>query len=442
MSGVPLVAGAAASWSGWRTSGVALLCAVFGASLWVPAADAQQTPDLTAHQGYLNPAEEGGVDARFAWTRPGGLGENARVADIEYATWNLEHEDLPADVAYVPNGTGTPFDFTDDHGSGVIGVMVADNNGFGLTGIVPDAGLRVIPHYTNTLGYAGGIEQAIRTAIGVLDPGDVMLIEANIGGFSGQDAPVEWNASIYQAILDATAAGLIVVQTAGNGGKDLDASTPTFAGYGDSGSIIVGAGVPPGSSEGPARSALGFSNHGDRVDLQGWGRAVATLGGNGELYGGGSLPCHSPIAAQRANGSAPACQDNAYRAGFGGTSSAGPIVAGSAAALSSIAQEHGRLLKAAEVRDILVATGSSQAPGAGQTEITRHIGPLPDLEAAVGELFARYDSDGDGILDTDPPTAASDCKSNGWRNFNPTYSNQGACVRSVRAGPHRPDGTQ
>ena len=43
-------------------------------------------------QRYLELAP-GGVDARFAWTIPGGKGNGVNMIDIEGA-WNFSHEDL------------------------------------------------------------------------------------------------------------------------------------------------------------------------------------------------------------------------------------------------------------------------------------------------------------------------------------------------------------
>src|SRR5438105_8542703 len=47
---------------------------------------------LETFQGYLDAAPLG-LDARYAWTLPGGRGENVRICDIEYS-WNLTHNDL------------------------------------------------------------------------------------------------------------------------------------------------------------------------------------------------------------------------------------------------------------------------------------------------------------------------------------------------------------
>ncbi|WP_420453476.1 S8 family serine peptidase [Ilumatobacter sp.] len=347
-------------------------------------ADAAVSEDLTPSQGYLDPAVSGGIDARFAWTQPGGRGENVTIVDIEYATWNVDHDDLP-DVEIVSHEPGgTPFDFSDDHGTQVLGVMGAVEDGRGMTGIVPAAEFAVIAHLTSNVGYLDGIEAAIRRAVEVLEPGDVILVEANFGGGpAGEDTPVEWDEAIGRAIDAATDSGIVVVQTAGNGSTALDLLPDPFASYGDNGSIVVGAGHPPGSDE-PARTALPDSNHGERVDLQGWGRGVATVGGRGDLAGLGSTPCNSPIPASRRRPSSAVCARDTYTALFGGTSSAAPMVAGAAASLSSIAQADGNVLCPEEIREILVDTGTAP-PGAG-----RSIGPQPDLRGAIVEYRSRY----------------------------------------------------
>ena len=50
------------------------------------------TPDFTSRQAYLDPAPTG-IDARYAWTIPGGSGGGVRVIDCEWA-WSFTHEDL------------------------------------------------------------------------------------------------------------------------------------------------------------------------------------------------------------------------------------------------------------------------------------------------------------------------------------------------------------
>src|SRR5207253_1895259 len=126
--------------------------------------------------------------------------------------------------------------------------------------------------------------------------GDILLLEIHRAGpgasGSGQDGyiAVEWWPDDLAAIRYAVARGILVVEAAGNGARDLDASiynTPA-AGFPSSwrnpfnpanpssGAILVGAGAPPpgthGHNHGPDRSRLDFSNYGRRLDTQGWGR--------------------------------------------------------------------------------------------------------------------------------------------------------------------------
>jgi hypothetical protein len=172
---------------------------------------------------------------------------------------------------------------------------------------------------------------------------------------------VEWDLAYWTAIVSATADGIIVVEAAGNGMQDLDDSglygSPFPDGRADSGAIIVGAGAAAGCTN-PERSRLNFSTFGSRVNLQGWGECVTTTGYGG--LQGGSDP------------------NLWYTSSFGGTSSASPIVAGAAASLSSVAETlAGVHLTSAEVRSLLESTGTPQDPGSA------HIGPLPNLRAAL-----------------------------------------------------------
>jgi hypothetical protein len=80
-----------------------------------------------------------------------------------------------------------------------------------------------------------------------------------------------------------------------------------------------------------------------------------------------------------------------YTAGYGGTSGATPIVAGAVACIQGFLKAQGRpVLTPAEIRDLLVATGipQQQADVTGDGVVdTRHIGPLPNLRAAINALL-------------------------------------------------------
>lgn len=270
------------------------------------------TSDFSGREDYLNSAPEG-IDARFAWGLPGGRGSGVRIFDIEGA-WRLTHEDLISNQGGVVAGTQIDDLIWRNHGTAVLGVMGGDDNGFGVTGICPDANIQTISH--NTLGtgtFPSGVAAGIVTAANMLSAGDIILIEAHapgprfnfvdVGGQRGFIAMQYWP-EVYAAITYATVVkGVIVLEAAGNGAEDLDDpiySTPPLGfpplwspfnrATGDNASIIAGAGAPPpglhgsGSTD-PDRSRLQFSNFGSCIDAQGWGAQVTTCG-YGDLQGG------------------------------------------------------------------------------------------------------------------------------------------------------------
>ncbi len=323
------------------------------------------TPNLVGLQGYRNPAPDG-IGATAVAGIAGATGSRVKVVDLEYS-WNLQHEDLPSAAgSLVPNGTPCDPFFETHHGTAVLGELVGAPNAYGVTGLVPDATLATV----NVANLVGGdclwdLPDAINIARGVMARGDVMLLEQQIPGPNGAYIPVEWDPAVYDAIVTATAAGIIVVEAAGNGAQNLNNSTlfgaPFPGGRPSSGAIIVGAGGAPSCSLTP-RSRLSLSTYGARVDLQGWGECVTTTG-YGDAFG--------------------ATPNNLYTNFFGGTSSASPIVAAAAAAVSSVTEARTGLAPTpAQVRQTLIATGTPQATGSGV--LSGHVGPLPNLVAALG----------------------------------------------------------
>ncbi len=298
-------------------------------------------------QGYLNPAP-GGIDAVYAWTYPGGRGAGVKLVDVE-AGWHLDHEDLPSPNEYF---FGNGLNLGDEsHGTAVLGVIAARDNGFGATGIVPDASIgwssSTLASFPNFVYFvAAGIDKAAST----LAFGDVLLIEQHFQGWDGgvpcpntcgcgqyAYAPVEnWTAD-FDAIKNATARGIIVVEAAGNGQMNLDAVH--YAGrfnriLRDSGAILVGAGEPL------TREPECFTNFGNRVDVQGWGSSVATLG-YGDAFS--HEECVWFFDGKTYHHLCSTDKRQSYTRSFGGTSSASPIVAGAVCSIQGILIAQGDL---------------------------------------------------------------------------------------------------
>jgi hypothetical protein len=184
-----------------------------------------------------------------------------------------------------------------------------------------------------------------------LDAGDAIVLELQSAG-----APVEIVQSRFCAALAATSVGIMVVAAAGNGEHDLDGSSyDSYRSFGDSGAIIVGAGTPT-----TAHDRWAYSTYGSRVNLQGWGDNVYTLGC---CIGG-----------------------TGYGLYINATSAATPFVAAAAISLQSyVVEQYGCRIGPRQMRRLLIDTGICQGdPQNG------HIGPFPEMQAAIeriDELF-------------------------------------------------------
>ena len=348
------------------------------------------TPDFVAQQLYLE-AAPGGIDARHAWTQPGGLGSNVRIIDIEGA-WRFSHEDLGQNQGGVVGGTQSTDLGWRDHGTAVVGEFGGDRNAFGITGICPEANVRAISIFGGT-GSAG----AIRGAADMLNTGDIILIELHRPGprfdYQGRDdqrgyIAIEWWDDDFAAIRYAINKGIIIVEAGGNGAENLDDAIynirPTNFPSGwtnpfnrsnrDSGAVVIGAGAPPpgthGQDHGPDRSRLDFSNFGVLMDAQGWGREVTTTG-YGDLQGGVN-------------------EDEWYTDTFAGTSSASPIVVGALGCVQGILRSRGNIpLNPARAREILRSTGSPQQDATGRPAATQRIGNRPNLVQLISVLLIQ-----------------------------------------------------
>jgi hypothetical protein len=332
-------------------------------------------PDLTTLQTYLGPAP-GGVGAIAAWNTPGGDGDDVRVVDVE-ENWNFDHEDLQTNSLRVV--AGTPPLVGNDHGTAVIGIIGSDHAFRGTTGIAPASSIGGAAISTGTT-----VATTIDLAARALRAGDILLIEWEVPGPGGPSIPVEWWPAELLAIQTAVTGGIIVVSAAGNGGVKLDDvpydtalagagfpldwMNPFRRGVKDSGSILVGAGAPPpgtnGMNHGPDRSRLPESNFGDCVDVQGWGREVATTG-YGDIDRSGVL---NP--------------NQFYTSAFPQTSAAAAIVAGVIACVQGARKKAGKALW-----DSFAARRALRDPRNGTPQpapATERIGPRPNLAVLLG----------------------------------------------------------
>jgi hypothetical protein len=361
------------------------------------------TNDFTDLQGYLGEAEAGGIDARFAWSLPGGDGTGVTIIDIEGA-WRFNHEDLIDNQGGMLNGTQTTNLLWRNHGTAVLGVIGGDHNRFGITGICPGAQLKTISKFTADSEQGWGSGAAIHHAANMLSPGDIILIELQYPGphFNFQERPdqrgyipVEWWPDNLEAIQYATTRGVIVVEAGGNGRENLnDAlyddprlpdggtftdqwSNPFQRDPIDSGAILIGAGAPPIGTHGETFEVdcsrlAAFSNFGRVIDAQGWGNRVATCG-FGNLPPGGTD------------------EDAWYTPDFSGTSSAAAMVAGALGCIQgALKGAYLPPLKPLEVRELLrhpELISPQRADPIHNSPRSKAIGGRPDLRKILAHLI-------------------------------------------------------
>lgn len=343
-----------------------------------PLVNALDDPRAT-NQGYLDTAPNG-IDARYAWTFPGGDGAGIGFVDMEQG-WNLNHEDLAAAGVTLISGTNTAYY---SHGTSVLGEVLMVDNNLGGVGIAPASAGRVISQHRPS-GY--NTADAIVDAVANMAFGDVLLLEAQetdpVGG--QYYWPVEVADANYDAIRLGTALGIVIVEAGCNGGYDLDAYV-NLAGkrifdrasldFRDSGAIMVGA-----ASSASPHVRLGFSNFGTRIDCYAWGENIDTTSTN-------------------STGTA----NTLYTTGFSGTSGASPIVVGAALIVQGIAEASlGYRFSPRELREILRADGTPSASPA-----TDLIGVMPNLNAIISNGHLNLAPDvyvRDYVGDTGDPTA-------------------------------------
>ncbi len=247
-----------------RTPGVRGLVAAGAVALMftVTGCGEESTPDPLAQYQYA--IEQ--LDMQDAWRQTRGAGAVVAVVDTGI---DLDHPDLKANIV-------AGYDFVDDdetpndlngHGTHVAGTIAAiADNGLGVTGMAPEA--KIMPLKVLD-GKGSGTSDDVAAAIRFAVANGADVINLSLGGSS------DLLGRIYNkvdpsnvAILEAEAAGVVVVAAAGNDATFLTAFNPAVP------LLVVNASNEAGTS------AL-FSNFGDPRAVSAPGaRIISTAPGN------------------------------------------------------------------------------------------------------------------------------------------------------------------
>lgn len=276
-------------------------------------------------EGYANLVTQLGITAD---TRA--FGQRIKVAVIEFSAY-VNHEDLVNKVQPEPNQTQVLIisdPLNPNHGTSVLGIIGAEKNGFGVTGIAWGC----TPSFFPTVSVEEGsrLNNALTNAILELAEGDIINMSIGFGGGN----TIVASPAVFTIVQVGTSAGVTSICSAGNDASPVVTSPD---GESDSGAVIVGACWPgyqvgqltqdisiPGPFPGSNYCRLNFSNftdlegNGGQVDVAAWGTGVTTVG-YGDLFNGDNAPVDDPLELNKLR---------SYTAQFNGTSAAAPIIAG------------------------------------------------------------------------------------------------------------------
>lgn len=258
------------------------------------------------------------------------------------------------------------FDTAPSHGTATLGVLFANDNTIGVTGIVPDAKPFFFP--SETFESQGRLLTAITNAISQLslittedpNPGNVIILPISQNG-----QPLNTDPATAALIATGLNLGVTFVLAAGNASQEI---LPAIEGTENA--IVVGAVWPgfqfitePGSATvypGLNYCRANLSNFsgedGAIVGISAWGKGVCTLG-YGDLFSGEntSVSTYPALASYEVN------RLRTYTAVWGGTSAAAAQIGGVAALVQALAKQvyEDQPLSPENIRTILYDTNGS-----------------------------------------------------------------------------------
>ncbi|MDA9557282.1 hypothetical protein N9R79_07265 [Vibrio sp.] len=330
----------------------------------VQAVTVEKLEDKQTHLNGVNTSGIApGINAKYAWTIPGGTGQGVKVVTLEQGAYHFEHDDLPSPAFIAYNNPEMAHDHLfRTHDTSSAGLISAFRDDKGVTGIA----------YNAQLAWAQFNDGAMLSKLAnQLPKGSVIQLGVQSGGSVEFGAPPELMPAVYDAITYLVQEkGIHVIQAAGNSEHNLD--DPKFNGQfdravRDSGAIYAGASLLDGS-------VAGFSSYGSRIDLNALGANVVTTASGED-------------------------EESIYTENYGGTSSANPILAGSVAAIQGILNHYNLTYTPVEVRDVLVQTGDKHYQG------DRELGVKPNLQSAIDFILEKEGITPDQAIEIRGPKA-------------------------------------
>jgi hypothetical protein len=288
-----------------------------------------------------------------------------------------------------------------NHGTNVMGVILAGDNGFGVTGMAPNAQGYFFPIVAAETGFRA--QDALASALAEFTAGDVMnfswgfmgaipyMPTANVPTVGGTDPSVQpVTSDVAFSLLLATAAdlGITSVVAAGSGPAEIQGSGQAV----DVGAIIVTAVWPGNMLEGTSPlpgyaccsvgitedqlsilrypgsnyEAEDIENPDESADASAWGFGVVTTGGS-TVFNNNTVPNPEIFLFQGTNDQPPGAAAGLqvdrlrmYTQEFGGTSAAAAMVSGLVARIQASARQfYGTSIAPAQVRAIMQSAPSS-----------------------------------------------------------------------------------